>query len=207
VVDEAPGRPAVVNGASGSRPVVAVAMMPGKAPGGGTPRVVCVWVCVRVSACAVHRPPAVPHGSIPAPPAEIRRADPMSGEPVAVEPPPAEVDQRYEHPALVEGDRGGVTRGWQRRPAHVLVRVAPVAPRGAPLDAGYPDPAVVRGTKPASVVEHDVAPGPLGLEGPSGVGVDPAAVGVVGLKIAPHHGARRLPDLSVGRDVHPAPVR
>ena len=94
--------------------------------------------------------------------------------------------------------------GAHRRPAIVIVAVAPAHPGGSPLVAGYPHPAIAVLEVPAAIVKSSPAPGIAGIPGPALIGIDPVPIGGIGLEI---RADVRQPNVSVVRVVDPLPIR
>ena len=91
----------------------------------------------------------------------------------------------------------------ERRPADVIVALAPGNPGRPPLVIGPPDPAEILQADPPAVVIRDRSKIFIGDPGPARIGVSPIAVGVrppIGID------PPRLPAIAVVVDVHPVPV-
>ena len=93
--------------------------------------------------------------------------------------------------------------GRQRRPADVIIALAPGDPCRAPFVIRLPDPAVIFQANPAAIMVGDGAEILVGNPCPSRIRVAPVAVGV-GTPIAIH--PPRLPAIAVRIHIHPAPV-
>src|SRR4029453_5089118 len=95
---------------------------------------------------------------------------------------------------------------WQRRPADIIVPLAPRDPGGPPMFPWYPDPADSAEANPAAVVIGRPAELFVGNPGPTGIGVNPVAVGV-GPPVAQLGGLTRLENVTVIACLHPVAVR
>jgi hypothetical protein len=91
----------------------------------------------------------------------------------------------------------------QRCPADVALAVPPGDPAGTPLGIGDPDPADVLDVCPAAVVVDGPAVGFIGVKGPAGIGVKPAAFAIRGPSIIDIAG---LPAVAVVADLSPVAI-
>src|SRR5262249_57931673 len=100
-------------------------------------------------------------------------------------------------------DRHAQANRSERRPAHVPTAEAPVDPGRTPHRPRQPDPTVGGVVPPATVVERRPAPGPIALERPAVVRVDPMAAGRVRREVRAGDRAGRPPYPAGACDIDP----
>ena len=93
----------------------------------------------------------------------------------------------------------------QRRPTDVIVALTPGNPRRRPFVAGHPDPANVAQAGPASVMICGPTKRLVRNPGPTGIGVNPPAVGV-GTPVSRRLRFARLPNVTVIAGLAPRAV-
>ena len=93
--------------------------------------------------------------------------------------------------------------GLHRRPAIIVVAVAPADPGRRPVVPRDPHPAIAITEEPTAVVKGRPAPGIIGIPGPALIGIDPMAIGGIRFKIGRNI---RHPDITIVGIFYPLPI-